>query len=159
MTDPLPEEEKRAVLQLPEAEREQYFYRKGIAIVRGRPGLFLKAFFGKLGYLFPLIPSRKHHGTLARVVYSVFFIPMFVLGLIGLLRVRRWEARFVLLWMWMALTVIFHSLYMTSIRYRVATIDPVLIVYAGAAIAGWSTGRECGKGIASGQMGKAGTQE
>jgi 4-amino-4-deoxy-L-arabinose transferase-like glycosyltransferase len=125
----------KAFRDVPEPDRERYYYRQAFAVLDHSPLRFAKMFLANFCAMYTLVPAATYHSLSNRVVYSLTYIPLLVTGVGGwLLVLRRWR-ELSLLWGWVLATSVLYCTFLTSIRYRVATIDPILMLGTGICIA------------------------
>ena len=92
-------------------------------------------FLGNLGAMYTLVPSAKLHSLSNRIIYSVSYIPILVTGIAGWILVRRRWRELTLLWAWVITNTVLICIYVSSIRYRVASVEPLLMLGTGICVA------------------------
>jgi 4-amino-4-deoxy-L-arabinose transferase-like glycosyltransferase len=117
-----------------EAERDRYYYQQAFVILDHSPIRYLKMFAGNLVAMYTLVPSAANHSARNRIVYSVSYIPLLAFGLVGFWLLRRRWKDLSLLWAFLLTDTLFYCIYISSIRYRVPTVDPLLMIGAGVAM-------------------------
>jgi len=137
----------KAFRDVPEPDREKYYYRQALAILDHSPRRWGEMFASNFAAMYTLVPSAKLHGLKERIAYSVSFAPVFLTGIAGWVMVwRRWR-ELSLLWAWVLTDTALYCIYISSIRYRVASVDPILLLGTGVFVAAL-LGRRA-KGVAS----------
>jgi len=92
-----------------------------------------------LGMDFTDVAARGGGLSLLVLVGLAAYLPLLLLGLAGLgrmIRLRNWDILWALTGI-LLLTTAVHAVVLGGKRYRVATIDPVLIVLAAYQVSGW----------------------
>lgn len=122
---------------LREETMEPVYYDEAVAWIRAHPVSWLalearKAFF----LVAPIGPSFTLHSRLYHVTAVASYLLLLPAGLVGLWRAGPRRARLVGLWLLAASAVIVCLVFFPQDRFRVPTIDPVLLVCAGALRAG-----------------------
>ena len=125
----------QALRDVPEPEREKYYYRQAFAILDHSPQRWGEMFASNFAAMYAIVPSAKLHSLKARIAYSVFFLPVLLTGIAGWIMVRRRWREFSLLWGWVLADTFLYCIYISSIRYRIASVDPILLLGTGACIA------------------------
>jgi 4-amino-4-deoxy-L-arabinose transferase-like glycosyltransferase len=135
MLDSMSPPQRRAMEALSEPEQEREFYRMGSAIVDHSPRRLATMAWRNFAGMYALVPSRRYHNLRNRLIYCASYIPLLVSGIIGFGLVwRRWK-EFALFWVWMVANTALYCLYLTAIRYRIPTIDPILMLGSGVCFA------------------------
>ncbi len=135
MLDSLPQAQRRAMESLPEPEQERQFYRWRSEILDRSPSRLAVMAWRNFAAMYTLVPSGQYHSVRNRVLYSVSYIPVLVSGVCGFfLSWRRWK-ELSLLWVWIMTNTMLYCLYFGTIRYRIPTVDPILMLGAGVCIA------------------------
>jgi hypothetical protein len=134
MLDPLPKSERQTMEALPEPEQERQFYRRGSAILDHSFRRHVAMAWRNFAAMYALVPSAQYHSLRNRLLYSVSYIPILFSGVFGFLLLwRRWRS-LSLLWGWMIMNTTLYCLYFAFIRYRIPTIDPILMLGSGVCI-------------------------
>ncbi len=124
-----------ALPNLSETEREHYYYRQAFAILDHRPRRFAKMFALNFAAMYTLVPSETYHSGRNRLVYSLSYIPLLAAGLAGFWMLRRRRRELTLLWAFIVSNTVLYCIYLAAIRYRVPTVDPILMLGAGVCLA------------------------
>ena len=125
----------KAFRDVPEPDRERYYYQQAFAILDHSPLRWCKMFLANFAAMYTPIPAARYHSLSSRLIYAASYIPLLVTGVWGwMLALRRWR-ELSLLWVWVLATTVLYCIYLTSIRYRVATIDPILMLGTGVLVA------------------------
>jgi len=118
-----------------EPDREQYYYRQAFLILDHNPGRWGKLVLSNFAAMYALDPSAQYHGLRNRLIYSVSYIPLLVSGAVGFCLLRpRWR-ELTLLWGWLLTNTMLYCLFLSSIRYRIPTVDPILMLGTGVCVA------------------------
>jgi 4-amino-4-deoxy-L-arabinose transferase-like glycosyltransferase len=118
-----------------EPDREKYYYRQAFLILDHSPRRWGEMFLSNFAEMYTLVPSPLYHSLRNRVVYAVSYIPLLVSGIVGFWLLRsRWR-ELCLLWGWVVTNTTLYCLFLSSIRYRIPTVDPILMLGAGVCIA------------------------
>jgi len=125
----------QALRDVPEPEREKYYYRQAIAILDHSPRRWGEMFASNFTAMYTVIPSAKLHSRTNRLLYTICYLPVLVAGLIGWFLVRRRWRELSLLWAWVLADTFLYCIYISSIRYRTASIDPILLLGTGIFVA------------------------
>lgn len=129
------EENHRALGDTSETDRDRTHYREAFAILDHSPRLWGEMFTANFSAMYTLVPSSLYHSRFTRVIYSISYIPLLISGLIGVwLSRRRWK-ELSLLWAWIVISTTFYCFFYGQIRYRVPTVDPILMLGAGVCFA------------------------
>jgi 4-amino-4-deoxy-L-arabinose transferase-like glycosyltransferase len=123
-----------ALPEMSEIERERYYYRQAFEILDHSPRRFGKMFVLNFVAMYTLVPSETYHNAGDRLVYSISYIPLLVSGLGGFWLLRRRWRELSLLWTFIVANTAFYCLYLAAIRYRVPTIDPILMLGSGVCL-------------------------
>ena len=132
---PLPHSEQQALEGLPEPEQERQFYRRGMAILGRSPRRLGVMAWRNFQAMYALFPSAQYHSLSNRMLYSISYIPVLISGVSGFWFLRRRWRELSLLWGWMLSSTTLCCLYLAVIRYRVPSIDPILILGSGVCLA------------------------
>ncbi len=124
-----------AFRDISETDREQYYYQQAFLILDHSPRLWGKLFLSNFAVMYTLVPSALYHSARNRLIYSASYIPLLVFGIAGCWQLRRRWKELSLLWGWVITTTILYCLFLSSIRYRVVTVDPILMLGAGVCMA------------------------
>jgi hypothetical protein len=92
-------------------------------------------FFANFAAMYALVPSGLYHSLRTRVVYSVSYLPVLFCGLAGSVMLRRRWRELSLLWGWVVTSTVMYCAFIGTLRYRVATVDPILILGVGVCVA------------------------
>jgi 4-amino-4-deoxy-L-arabinose transferase-like glycosyltransferase len=131
LQDAFPETERQRMEMLSEPEQEQYFYQKAFKVLDHSPRRFALMVWRNFEAMYTLVPSAQYHSLSNRVLYSISYIPLLLTGVAGwILLLRRWRD-LSLLWAWALFTTAFYCFCVIAIRYRVPTIDPILMLGTG----------------------------
>jgi hypothetical protein len=116
-------------------EREKYYYRQAFAILDHSPRRWGEMFALNFAAMYTLMPSAKLHSFTGRILYSICYVPILFSGIAGWILLRpRWR-ELTLLWGWVAADTFLYCIYVSSIRYRVASVDPILLLGTGVFVA------------------------
>jgi 4-amino-4-deoxy-L-arabinose transferase-like glycosyltransferase len=135
MLDSVPEPQRHALEPLSEPEREQWFYRKGFAILNHNPGRLATMVWRNFAAMFAFVPSSQYHSLRNRLIYSFSYIPVLVFGLAGFWTAHRRWRELSPFWGWLLANTTLYCLFLSAIRYRIATVDPILILATGVSLA------------------------
>jgi 4-amino-4-deoxy-L-arabinose transferase-like glycosyltransferase len=125
----------QAFRDVPEPEREKYYYRQAFAILDHSPRRWGEMFALNFAAMYTLMPSAKLHSFTGRILYSICYVPILFSGIAGWILLRpRWR-ELTLLWGWVAADTFLYCIYVSSIRYRVASVDPILLLGTGVFVA------------------------
>jgi len=124
-----------AFRDVPEPERERYYYRQGFAILDHSPRRVAKMMWGNFKAMYTLVPSALYHSFRTRIVYSLCYIPLLITGVAGWILLRQRWRELTLLWAVVLTNTVLYCIYLGSIRYRVATVDPILALGSGVCLA------------------------
>ena len=86
-------------------------------------------------WMYTLVLSPLYHSARVRWIYSASYIPVLLTGVVGWFQLRRRWRELSLLWGWVLTTTLLYCFYSTVVRYRIPTIDPVLMVGTGVCLA------------------------
>ena len=125
----------QAFRDVPEPDREKYYYRQAFAILDHSPRRWGQMFLSNLAAMYTLVPSARLHSLTSRILYSFSYVPILVSGVAGWVMLRRRWKELSLLWGWVVADTFLYCIYISSIRYRVASIDPILILGTGVCLA------------------------
>jgi len=125
----------KALRDVPEPDREKYYYRQAFAILDHSPRRWGEMFASNFAAMYTLVPSAKLHSPKERILYSICFLPLLLSGVAGWIMLRRRWRELALLWGWVLADTFLYCIYVSSIRYRVASVDPVLILGTGVLVA------------------------
>jgi 4-amino-4-deoxy-L-arabinose transferase-like glycosyltransferase len=131
LLDAVPQSERPAMEALSEPEQEREYYRKAFAILGHSPHRLATMVWRNFGVMYTFTPSARYHSPLNRLIYSVSYIPVLVSGIVGFFLLRRRWRELSLFWGWMLTNTTLYCLYLASIRYRIPTIDPILMLGSG----------------------------
>jgi len=115
-----------------ETESDRFLFRRALAFIRESPGGFARRCLIKAGRVWRPIPHGVY-GTAVRLGSGVFYGVVFVLAVVGLIRLRR---RLHVILPWLALCVALtgvHAVFWANIRMR-APLEPILAILAAAAV-------------------------
>ena len=121
----------RALRDVPEPEREKYYYHQAFAILDHSPRRWGEMFASNFAAMYTLVPAARLHSAKERLLYSICYVPLLVTGVAGWILLRRRWRELALLWGWVLADTALYCIYISSIRYRVASVDPILILGAG----------------------------
>jgi len=121
----------RALRDVPEPERDKYYYHQALAILDHSPQRWGEMFASNFAAMYTLVPSARLHSLSERVSYTICYVPLLVTGMGGWLLLRRRWRELSLLWAWVLADTALYCIYISSIRYRVASVDPILILGTG----------------------------
>ena len=124
-----------ALRDVSEPDRERYYYHQAFLILDHSPLRFGKMFLLNFGYMYALVPSARLHSLTNRIIYSISYIPILLTGVAGWFMVRRRWRELALLWAWVIADTILYCVFISSMRYRAASIDPILILGTGVCFA------------------------
>lgn len=125
----------QAFRDVPEPDREKYYYRQAFSILDHSPRRWGQMFVANFAAMYTLVPSARLHSLTNRILYSFSYIPILVSGVAGWVMLRRRWKELSLLWSWVLADTFLYCIYISSIRYRVASIDPILILGTGVCLA------------------------
>ena len=126
----LPEEERHSLAQLSEPGREDYYYKRASAVLRGNPFLIAKLFFLNFANFYSLVPSAEYYSLRNRIIYSLSYIPLLVAAFFGFVRNRSRFSALTLLYAWILTDTALYCVYLGAIRYRISSVDPILVLGA-----------------------------
>ena len=129
----------QAFRDVPEADREQYYYHKAFEILDHSPLRFGELFLANFAAMYTVMPSPQYHSVRNRVIYSISYVPVLLSGIAGWVLLRKRWKELSLLWGWVLANTALYCLYLSSIRYRVPTVDPILMLGSGVCLAGLLT--------------------
>lgn len=118
----------QALRDVPEPEREKYYYRQAFAILDHSPRRWGEMFASNFVAMYTLMPSAKLHSFSSRILYSICYVPILFSGIAGWILLRRRWRELSLLWAWVAADTSLYCIFVSSIRYRVASVDPILVL-------------------------------
>jgi 4-amino-4-deoxy-L-arabinose transferase-like glycosyltransferase len=125
----------KAFREVPEPDREKYYYRQAFGILDHSPRRWGELFLSNLAAMYTLVPSARLHILANRIIYSICYVPILLSGVAGWsLLWRRWR-ELSLLWGWVLADTALYCIYLSSIRYRVASVDPILLLGTGVFVA------------------------
>ena len=125
----------RELRDVPEPERDRYYYHRAFVILDHSPRLFGEMLLRNFAAMYNPLPSALYHRLRIRLVYSLSYIPLLVSGVIGFWMLRRRWRELSLLWAWVFTDTVFYCFYYGQIRYRVPTVDPILMLGSGVCLA------------------------
>lgn len=125
----------QALRDVPEPERERYYYRQAFAILDHSPRRFGEMFLSNFAAMYALVPSALYHSLSARIVYAISYIPTVLSGVAGWASLRRRWRELSLLWAWVATSTAMYCAFIGTLRYRVGTVDPILMLGTGVGLA------------------------
>jgi len=133
------------VAELTELQWNRYFIRRALEAMKDRPGRIAKLALVKIGRMWNPVPNVKaYRSSLVRMVAAAWSIPIFALAIVGcmILPSRRdpgglWVAGFLLLPA-IYFTAL-HSVFVGSVRYRLAAVVTLEILAAVAILAAWNS--------------------
>ncbi len=125
----------QAFRDVPEPEREKYYYRQAFAILDHSPRRWGEMFASNFMAMYTLMPSAKLHSFTSRILYSICYVPVLFSGMAGWILLRRRWRELSLLWGWVAADTFLYCIFVSSIRYRVASVDPILVLGTGVFVA------------------------
>jgi len=125
----------QAFRDVPEPDRERYYYHQAFLILDHSPVQWGKMILGNFAVMYTLVPSSLYHSPRNRLIYSISFIPLLLTGIAGCWMLRRRWRELSLLWAWVLTTTTLYCLFLSSIRYRLPTVDPILMLGAGVCLA------------------------
>ena len=123
-----------AFRDVPEPDRERYYYQQAFKILDHSPLRWGKMFLLNLAAMYTLVPSTKYHSLTNRLIYSISYIPILLSGLVGWILLRRRWRELSLLWGWIIANTTLICVYVSSIRYRVPSVDPLLMLGTGVCL-------------------------
>lgn len=145
----------QAFRDVPEPDREKYYYRQAFSILDHSPRRWGQMFLANFAAMYTLVPSARLHSLTNRILYSLSYIPVLVSGVIGWIRLRRRWKQLSLLWAWVVADTFLYCIFISSIRYRVASIDPILILGTGVCLAALMQRRNRSEAIRDGGPNKS----
>jgi len=110
-------------------EADRYCFEKAVGIIKQRPFYFLKLCILKFLKFWRIAPNPYHYSYTVRMVSAIFFLPLLVLSIIGLLCSLKEPHRFYVLYSLLIYFPIQHSIFFCQMRYRVP-LHPVLAICA-----------------------------
>jgi len=125
----------QAFRDVPEPDRERYYYRQAFLILDHSPRRFGKMFLSNFADMYTVVPSAQYHNLRNRLIYSVSYIPLLFFGVAGCWLLRRRWRELSLVWGWVLTNTTLYCLFLSSIRYRIPTVDPILMLGAGVCFA------------------------
>lgn len=125
----------QAFRDVPEPDREKYYYQQAFAILHHSPLRWGKMFLLNFAAMYILVPSARLHSLTSRIIYSISFIPIFFSGITGWVLLRQRWRELSLLWGWVIMNTTLICAYISSIRYRVASVDAILMLGTGVCVA------------------------
>jgi 4-amino-4-deoxy-L-arabinose transferase-like glycosyltransferase len=118
---------------LSEEQMEPIYYREAFQWIRTHPLDWLRLEARKLFYfVVPVGPSYRVHSTRYAVATFVSYIVILPLAVVGVLLLREARRRSPGLWLLAGSAMLMSLVFFPQDRFRLSTIDPVLIVCAGA---------------------------
>lgn len=125
----------QAFRDVPEPARDKYYYRQALLILDHSPRMWGRMFLANFAAMYTILASAKLHGLTNRIIYSLSYTPILVTGVAGWILVwRRWR-QLSLLWAWVIANTTLICLYVSSIRYRAPSVDPILMLGTGIFVA------------------------
>lgn len=124
----------QAFRDVPEPDREKYYYHQAFAILDHSPVRWGKMFLLNVAAMYTLVPSGRFHSLTNRIIYSVSYVPILFSGIAGWILLRRRWRELSLLWGWIIANTTLICFYISSIRYRVPSVDPILMLGTGVCI-------------------------
>ncbi len=121
----------QAFRDVPEPDRERYYYHQAFLIFDHSPLRFGKMVLLNFAYMYTLVPSARLHSLTNRIIYSVSYVPVLFSGIAGWILVRRRWRQLSLLWAWVIADTTLYCIFISSIRYRAASVDPILLLGVG----------------------------
>lgn len=118
-----------------EPKREHYYYGRAFLILDHSPVRWGEMILANFEEMYTLVPSPLYHSLRNRVVYAVSYIPLLVCGIGGFWVARRRWRELSPIWGWLLTNTALYCLFLSSIRYRIPTVDPFLMLGAGAFLA------------------------
>lgn len=125
----------QAFRDLAEPDRERYYFHQAMLILDHSPRRWASLWLANFEDMYTLSPSPLYHSLRNRLIYSVSYIPLLIFGLAGFWMLRRRWKELSLLWGWMLTNTALYCIFLSSIRYRVPTIDPIFMLAAGVSLA------------------------
>jgi 4-amino-4-deoxy-L-arabinose transferase-like glycosyltransferase len=110
-------------------EADRYCFRKAISIIKQEPFYFLKLCILKFLKFWRIMPNPYNYGLMVRMISAVFFLPLLLLSIIGLLYSLKEPRRFYVLYSMLIYFPIQHSILFCQTRYRVP-LHAVLAIFA-----------------------------
>ncbi len=101
----------QAFRDVPEPEREKYYYRQAFAILDHSPRLWGEMFASNFTAMYTLMPSAKLHSFTSRILYSICYVPILFSGIAGWILLRRRWRELSLLWGWVAADTFLYCIY------------------------------------------------
>ena len=121
---------------LNEEAMEPIYYREALAWMRANPGAWVALEAKKLFYTFiPIGPSYRLHSPLYYATTLTSYLPILVLGIAGFVTLGTARRTSPGLWMMFASAVAVCLIFFPQERFRIPTIDPTLLICAGALFA------------------------
>jgi hypothetical protein len=135
MTQTFPRHTKRSLGDMSEIKRSDFFLNEGITFVIQKPTMFLVLLLKKAYYYFWFSPSEINGSPVVhryRIIYALFYAPLFICGFIGIVHAVRQKytpltLSFILFILCTSGTYILT--HVGLIRYRIP-VELVLILYA-----------------------------
>jgi 4-amino-4-deoxy-L-arabinose transferase-like glycosyltransferase len=118
--------------ELTEWQREDYFKSVWLDHIRTRPGTYCRICLANAAHLWKLTPDRDYYRLSLRVVAGSCSVLLLALAATGAGAGRRGTGAVGILLVYLALITLAHMPLPTVLRFRVAHVDPVLILLAGA---------------------------
>ncbi len=125
----------KAFRDVPEPDRDRYYYYQAFLILDHSPRRFGEMFLSNFAAMYTLVPSAQYHSLRNRLIYSLSYIPLLVFGVVGCWLLRRRWRELSLIWGWVLTNTALYCLFLSSIRYRIPTVDPVFMLGSGVCLA------------------------
>jgi hypothetical protein len=128
------------VRKLDEAAWNHYFERRAWEAIQNEPGRVLALVPVKLARTWsPILNAQEYQSGVIRAVFALWYIPLYAAALVGIWARRREISVWIGLMIPALCVSILHSLYVGSVRYRLAALPMLMIL--GAAGAAWLISR------------------
>ncbi len=115
--------------------RSRVWRRRGLENIKDHPELYFRYSLKKAVNYWRLWLNPQEYGKTKALMSALIFVPLYVLGFIGLLGYRKtnpWIFRFIIFYFllfWVA-----HIPFQVVIRFRIPVTDPILLVFTGRAV-------------------------
>jgi len=121
---------------LDEEAMEPVYYREALAWIRANPATWIALEAKKLFYTFvPIGPSYRLHSRLYYVATLLSYLPMLALGVAGVIKLGGARRASPGLWLMAAAAIAVCLVFFPQERFRIPTLDPTLLICAGALLA------------------------
>ncbi len=130
-----------AVRGLDEAAWNRYFFDKSIESIRSDPQRILRLAGVKIARTWNPVPNAEEYQSLwVRLIAAFWTVPIYLLALCGMIRLRKRPAEILALLLPALYVLVVHSVFVGSLRYRLAAM-PMLEVLAAVGASAWISPR------------------